>query len=454
MKKLVALFLAAMMLLSVCALAEAPEGYPEVNPDIDFGGKTLKIHCWYDMVRSAEPTDEEAALYAYQDWLQETYNVKVEWTVDYAWDTSITALSEFVANPGDELAIYTMPLDFISAALTQNLLMPWNGLVDLTAEKWNQPALEFMTIADKTMAVFSGGLEPREVVFFNKTLLEEANIDPDYIYDLQANGQWTWDAMIDLFAKVQKDRDGDGTVDLWASSGDGSDLALGAMANNGAAFYRLDENGDIVVSVNEEAAIEALEFVQKIRSNYFRHAQTDAEGNTENWDYFKLGFPAGDFVFRFGQSYEGFNGDREMNVEGFEWGCVAFPTGPRQAAGDHKTIVSDNLVCIPNVYKNGEEKMIAFFWDQWSNPTPGYEDDDEGWIGNKYNFTDDRAVEETYAMLREPEHGIRDYYIFLGGKNDTLGPDLIWPIDSQPAAALVESILPIFQARADDFNNK
>ncbi len=44
MKKLVALILAAMMLCASLALAESPEGYPEVVEGIDFGGATVTIY--------------------------------------------------------------------------------------------------------------------------------------------------------------------------------------------------------------------------------------------------------------------------------------------------------------------------------------------------------------------------------------------------------------------------
>ena len=41
MKKLISLVLAAIMLFACCsALAEAPEGYPEVIEGLDFEGKT------------------------------------------------------------------------------------------------------------------------------------------------------------------------------------------------------------------------------------------------------------------------------------------------------------------------------------------------------------------------------------------------------------------------------
>ncbi|MBE5786265.1 MAG: hypothetical protein E7324_01860 [Clostridiales bacterium] len=454
MKKLVALLLAVLMLsMSALALAEAPEGYPEVVPGIDFGGKTVKIYTWYSMDRSANPTDEEADLYAYQDWLQEVYNVKVEYEVPYDWAGSITYLTDFVTAETKDLVIFTMPMDFIGPAMKNNMIIAWNDLIDLTAEKWNQGTLEFMTTGGKTLGVYSGGSEPRECVFFNKQQLIDANIDPDYIYDLQANGEWTWDKMLEIFAQVQKDIDGDGVIDIWASTGSGDDMAMGAIASNGASFYKLVD-GKLEVNINTEEFIEAIEYAKTIRDNYFRRAQTDAEGNTENWDYYKQGFVQGQGVFRFGQTWEGYNGNEAMNADGFEWGCVAFPTGPKVEPGAYKNIVNDNITCIPNVYDAETNKMLAVLYDQWSNPTPGYEDDTEGWIGNKYNYTDDRAVDETYAMLRSAEYTVRDYYVFTGDKNATVCPDLLWPIDSDTAAALVESVLPVFQARADDFNNK
>ncbi len=449
MKKLVALLLAVMM-LSAMALAEAPA----VVEGIDFGGRTVKIFTWYNMARKDEPTQEEQDLYDYQDWLMETYNVKVEYEVPYDWATSIDYLSEFVQNPENKnnLVIFTMPMDFIGPAMKNELIIPWNDLVDLSAEKWNQGTLEFMTTGGQTLGVYSGASEPRECVFFNVQALRDANIDIDAeIYDKQLNGEWTWDYMLELFAKIQKDVDGDGVIDVWASTGNGDDMAMGAIASNGASFYKLVD-GKLVVNINTEEFIEAIAYAKTIRDNYFRRAQTDAEGNTESWDYYKVGFVQGEGVFRFGQTWEGFNGNEAMNVDGFEWGCVAFPTGPKAEAGVYKSIVNDNITCIPKLYTEEENKLLGFLFDQWTNPVPGYEDDTEGWIGNKYDFTDERAVEETYAMLRSAEYTTRDYYIFTGDKNSTVCPDMLWPIDSMDAAALVESVLPVFQARADDFN--
>ena len=72
MKKIIALVLAAMMLLACCsALAE---GYPEKVEGIDFGGAEVQILDYWsgDGARAADPTEEQAAQYAYRDWINET----------------------------------------------------------------------------------------------------------------------------------------------------------------------------------------------------------------------------------------------------------------------------------------------------------------------------------------------------------------------------------------------
>lgn len=455
MKKLVALLLAVLMLAtSAMALAEAPEGYPAVVEGIDFGGRTVKMYSWYTQDRKDNPSTEEQDLYDYQDWIQSTYNVKVEWVAsEYDWAASINYLTDFVTNAVEpELAIFMMPMDFIGPALKNNLLAPLQDVVDLEKEQWNDGTTEFMTSNGNTLGLWAGASEPRECVFFNVQMLKDAGIEPDEIYDAQANGTWTWDYFLELCAKIQKDVDGDGVVDTWATVGSGDDLLLASIINNGGCIYNLVD-GKLTCQLGSENVLEALQFTRTIRDNYFRKAQTDAEGNTESWDYYKQAFVQGQGAFRFGQTWEGFNGNEAMNVDGFEWGCVMFPTGPKAEKGAYKSAVNDNIICIPNVYKNAEDvKLLGFLLDLWYAPTPGYEDDTESWIGNKYDYTDDRAVEETYAMMREAEHTVRDCYCFLGDKNTVLGPDLFWAIDSQDPAALVESVLPVFESRADDFN--
>ena len=100
MKKILALVLAAMMLLGMCsAVAEAPEGYPEVIEGLDFGGRTVYIYDWYSSgERVAEPTDVQQAQYDYWDWLEETYHVHVVQESLGDWGGMTNALAEMATH--------------------------------------------------------------------------------------------------------------------------------------------------------------------------------------------------------------------------------------------------------------------------------------------------------------------------------------------------------------------
>ena len=150
------------------------------------------------------------------------------------------------------------------------------------------------------------------------------------------------------------------------------------------------------------------------------------------------------------QTYGGFNDNSEMADMEDEWGCVAFPV-PKEG-GNYLTINSDNITLIPSCYDAATVAKLAFIYDMWTNPTPGYEEDN--WIGNKYNYTDERAVDETYAMLREDEHVAVNRVNVLGTSNDILGNSLLWALGGDnTAAGLIEAGMPEWQARCDTYNN-
>ena len=128
MKKIIALLLAAMMLLACCsALAEVPEGYPEIIEGLDFGGETVYIYDWYSTgERAEEPTDDQQLQYDYWDWLEETYNVKIVETTLGTWDGMVSELQNIVTNQDNsKLCIIGISGGFIGPALANGLLMPW-----------------------------------------------------------------------------------------------------------------------------------------------------------------------------------------------------------------------------------------------------------------------------------------------------------------------------------------
>ena len=452
MKKMLALLLAAMMLMCcIPAMAEElPEGYPEVKEGIDFGGATLYIRpYWGPSPRSAEPTEQQQAEYDYKDWIMKTYNVNVVEEQVTDWTNCAEEFINFCTVNNGEYAIYVIEPGKVGSLVANNLCAPWNNdLVDLTAEKWNKGDLEFMTKGGNVYGVYTGPTEPRQMLYFNKRILEEANIDPESIYDLQKEDKWTWDALLDMLAQITKDTDNDGIIDVWGMTGNFTDLNLIAVFSNGGSFFDYDENGKLVPTMNSDAALEAFTYAKTIYDSYFSQP---AEGAA--WDYFIQDFKDGNAGFLMHQGYSGFKSqdtNTELKDMEDEWGAVAFPT-PK--GGNYVTIASDNFWIIPNVYDAETTAKIAYIYDLWTNDVPGYEDAEENWQGMMYSETDDRAVDETYAYLRHAA-ATNKALLLPGGINPVLGQPLLWNLSWRAAAECIEESMPAWQALCDDFNSK
>ena len=451
MKKLFALLLAAMMLLtSVAALSEAPEGYPEVVEGIDFGGAQIYVYDYWTASadRKAEPNEEEQAQYDYRDWIEATYNCKITQIAKGDWASNVQELINFCTAPDGTLCLYILPPDFVGTPMANNLFADWtkSSYIDLTAEKWNSSTINFMTKGEGVYGVATGNSEPRQCLYFNKRVLEEAGIDWNTIYDMQAEGTWTWAAFEDMLKQINKDTDNDGILDIYGMTGNNSDLYMMGVFSNGGSFFAFNEAGELTITANSDAALEGLAWTKDIWANY--GYQQPADGS---WDYFKDAWKQGFCGFYMYQTYGGFNDNSEMADMADEWGCVAFPIGPKGTT--YTNITSDNITVIPNVYDDETVAKLAYIYDLWSNATPGY-DDEYAWIGNKYNYTDDRAVDETYAMLREGEHCSANACLYLGSVNDILGSPLLWQLGGAAPQELVEAATPAWQALCDTFNGK
>lgn len=448
MKKFLSLILAAMMVLACCniAVAESPEGYPEIPEGLDFGGETVYIYDWWSSgERVADPDEETALLYEYRDWLEEQCNVKIVELALSDWAGNPEALTNMVMNKDNsKLCLVMLASDFCGSALANNLFMPWT--IDLSAEKYQQSAadLDFMTKNGQVMGIHTGPIEPRSCIFFNKRVLEEAGINYETIYDAQADGTWTWEMLEDLMKKVQRDIDNDGVNDIYGITGSGDDFCIALVISNGASFFDFDENGKLVPTIGSDAGLEALQARVDLWNTY---SAPQPEGS--NWDWFKDFWKQGTTAFYAGQTWQGFNDNSEMADMADAWGAVMVPKGPR--AEDYQYMVCDNIIGIPNVYDDATSLKLQQLYDLYTENTPGV-DAEDGWIGNKYNYTDERAVDETYATMREGLHGASHKVFLLGSNNDTIGSNLMWNLWAGTPAEVVESAMPTWLDKCAVFN--
>jgi hypothetical protein len=450
MKKLVFLSLAIAMLFAVAALAEAPEGYPEVVDGIDFGGETIYIYDYWSGdqgsdARSDSPTEEQAAQYAYRDWLMQTYNCHIVQKQDGDWGSQVTQFTNFVSAPDGTYRIYIIEPGSVATPMKNGYFAPWNNdLIDLTDEKWNAATSSRMTKDGQVYGVFTGESEPRQMLYFNKKVLADAGIDYNTIYDMQANNEWTWDAFVALLQQLNQDTDNDGVTDIYGLIGSGDDFYFSAVFSNGGTFFDLDENGKLAPTMTSDVTMEALTWAKDIWTTYSAPAPEGA-----NWDWYKNAWKQGYCGFYMYQGYGGFNDNSEMADMADPWGAVAFPIGPHGTTYVH--ISSDNITVIPAVYDDETVAKLTFIYDMWTRPTPGF-DDENAWVGNKLNYTDDRAVYETYAMLREADHSRSNLTLNLGTNNDVLGQPLLWQLGGGTPAELIEAAMPTWQALCDEYN--
>ena len=125
MKKLCLLLLALMLVMLCTASLAEPEDYPEVVEGIDFGGATLYINpYWEQPPRSEEPTEEQELQYAYEDWLMEKFNVKVEYAKLGDWgDAHVEEIDHrFTGDDGSPAC------DLDASGIGRNPLVPRAGL--------------------------------------------------------------------------------------------------------------------------------------------------------------------------------------------------------------------------------------------------------------------------------------------------------------------------------------
>ncbi len=463
MKKLISLFLALVMMLSVCSFAVAedvPEGYPEIIKDangntIDLGGMQIVVTDYWSAADGtpAEPTNSAAeAQLEFREWCMKTYNFTMIQKSDGDWAANPQSLLDFINTQGEENRVMIMRPDSVSTAMNGGLLYDLSTLdcLDFTDSKWNSAIVSLMSKGDAIYGASTGKAEPREVVFFNKRLVEEAGIDPESIYDLQKNNEWTFEKFEELLAKCTRDTDNDGVIDTYGMASNNDDTQRVAVSSNLGKFFDVVD-GKYVCTAQSDNVIEALNWAQKIIVNYGMPQPADS-----NWDWYYEAFKSGSAAFHVGQSYEVNSGS---NLDGMadDFGMVAFPTGPKNQPGNYQTDVSENITVMPGFYDADRAWKIAFAWNLWTAETPGYETslDPTAWMTDMYNrFRDDRAVEETYAILREPEHNTSIISRLFGSDNDVMGQDFFWSIagGAVTVAEAIETKMPAWQAYLDTAN--
>lgn len=453
MKRTLALLLTLLLLVGSipAALAvESPFEGVDVILDangkvVDLGGIEVVYGDWWSSGVDEEPTTaQEEARQEWRTWIQETYNFKIKQVAVASWEDSPQVFTNFATTGGDENYAFVLRSNVLAAPMKSKLFYDLATLdcLDFSQEKWNRTTQDLMTVGDSIYGMRPYPGEPRVGLFFNKRMLTEAGIDPESLYNMQADGTWTWEAFEAVCKQLTRDTNNDGVTDVYALTSFSQRLIGVALASNGAAFVGMDDSGKYVNTAESDAFLEAANWVVDIIRNY---EMPQPEGS--NWDYAEAAFYNGNAAMSVHEDYFASNLYQNMKDD---YGFVMFPKGPR--VDTYYNVWTDNVIVIPSNYDAERAWKIAFAFNLFTDDTPGYDDVDDWKTGYYAKYRDTRAVDETVAMMRSAEHGVTWLQALIPGYD--LGPDFYYDVYAMamtPAEKL-ESVRNQWQAYLDAAN--
>lgn len=394
----------------------------DIVPLKNFGGMNITLSDWWtnnEAVEEPATTLREEEWRDYRDGIFADYNFTLTQKSVADWNGYMETFTTSVMAQDPASDIFIMGSSWAMQLAMQGLLYPLDTLdsINLTDTKWNKTISDLYTINGSTLAITNQKyLEPRNFLFFNKRLFAEAGIDPDEIYELQANGQWTWDKFMEYCEKLTRDTDNDGIYDTYGYVGFEQETAAGFVFSNNAQYINRNADGTYYNAMSEPNFLEAIQFAKNIYDRGYW--APDPEG--ASWDWFVTGFHDAYAAMIIREAYcTGTWADMED-----DWGMVYPPKGPK--AKDYNTNFSENVYVMPfNISKEkAEDFMYAF--NLYTEPLsydlqhPDYWKDG-GW--GYQRFRDTRSVDDTLAMYYDGKYtaNFRDFV-----PNIDWGPTYDW----------------------------
>ena len=167
-------------------------------------------------------------------------------------------------------------------------------------------------------------------------------------------------------------------------------------ANNNATFVSRNDKGEYENATGTKEFLEAMNWGMDIYNKGYIMPKPDGAA----WDWYKAAFRDGEVAMQTSEVYE-INAFSNMEDE---WGFVMFPYNEKMEGATNRTIPNDNIIVMPSCFDQDTAEKIAFAYDLYTEPTPGFELDD-AWKETYYDqFKDTRSVDETLQMMKEVEH--------------------------------------------------
>lgn len=429
------------------AVTEEADVEEEPEPVMDLGGMEITIGDWWSPEEPAAPTTaKEEATLAYREMIQEKYNFKIKQVAVGGWGEMQELYTTSVMAEDPAADIFILAPSWVAQPLANGLFYDLATLdnLDLSDSKWNNEVVSKLTYGDSIYGMAVGMPEPRIGMYWNKRLFEEAGLDADLPYDLQASGEWTWAKFEELCEKLTVDTNNDGVIDSYAMANFSVEFLRAAVTSNNATFIGKDASGKVYNATEEPNFLEAAQWFQSLIEKGYEMPQPE----DSNWDWFMSAFHDSKVAMAFGEQYKCGNWADMTD----DWGFVLIPKGPK--ATSYAGYFSDNIVVIPSSFDKETAEKIAFAYNLWANPTPGYEDEGDGWKDNYYTrYRDERAVDETLAMMYDGSmQAVPEYLEYVYGTSYGDFAYTLYGLGVTPAEK-IEEVKGLWESLISDANN-
>jgi len=364
-----------------------PEEEEVVEETYDFGGRSVRFAAWWDQEPKEGVTESGDLYVAKLRDMEEKYNFKFEWINIPEGELLETLTASNLAGDPFTDFIYIKDSWFLPRVVSGEIY-PVSDLkaFDFSEEKWNPIIMEFGEVNGKKYALYTGKLEIRGLLFWNKTIFEREGL-PN-LYELQNNYQWTWDKFLEVAQKATKDLDGDGTIDQWGVTGGQMEFQL--IASNDADPIIL-KDGKWTYNLTDPKCLEALQFYQDLAQVHKVYA-IPPEGAA--WDWHIQAFKDGYIAM---MAYHSWTlGTFQTSMED-DYGVVLFPMGPR-AKEYYSELEQFVFQVMPSAVHKPEE--LAIVYDEMTDPIPGI-DQEEAWRDGQLNNLRDEESLVALSMIYE-----------------------------------------------------
>lgn len=277
-KKLVALILCAVMLITLCACggnkgkqgassgklssadvdAATFEGLKfETNPNLDFGGKTVKIA--RDKIPQEGVSDNYDRELAIKAAIEKKYNVKIEY-IEYG--DSATLSENMVLNHMSGTAyadlVFSISPNLLSLLTNDGIFRALDDYIDYTDERFKLTANATGYVDGKHYSYYPISVDAGYFIYYNTELLTNNNCDdPRELYD---SGKWDWNAFEKIAKACTGEKNGKTIYGLA-----GSNLLDGLMASDGMCIISADTgSGNVSCNLFTDAGKKVLDFVRTL----------------------------------------------------------------------------------------------------------------------------------------------------------------------------------------------